>query len=123
PNEKTVVVTNNHTNYLSLRCFSFDNDYTVVHLQTWGQYRFRFNTRVFYASSTMFNCSTNMGTFVAYRYDYECSDWRFETCDWRFDEESAYIWHPKSKTWATYEYDPNYESLNRGGVIQGYFAN
>ncbi|PIN20128.1 hypothetical protein CDL12_07185 [Handroanthus impetiginosus] len=122
-NEKIVVVTNNHTNYLSIRCFSFDNDFDVTHLPSWGQYKFRVRKRVVYPSSTIFNCSTNMGTFVAFKYDYECSKDKYDTCDWRFDEESAYRWDPKLNTWVAYDYAPNYESLNRGGVIKGYFAN
>ncbi|KAL3645768.1 hypothetical protein CASFOL_010948 [Castilleja foliolosa] len=115
-----VVVTNNHTNYLSIRCFSFDNFFDVIHLPAGGKYKFRVRKRLIYPSSTMFNCSTNMGTFVAYKYDYECAK-EYKTCDWRFDEDSAYNW--QGGQWCTYDYAPNYESLNRGGVVKGYFAN
>lgn len=121
--DKIVVVTNNHTNYLSVRCFSFDNGFDVTHLQPWDQFKFRVKERVFYPSATMFNCSTNMGTFVAFRFNYQCNDDMYETCDWRFDEESAYRWDPKSQVWSQQDFQPNYESLDRGGVIQGYFAN
>lgn len=120
---KLVVLTNNHTNYLSVRCFSFDDTFNVSHLAPWGQSKFRVTKRVIYPSSTMFNCSTNMGTFMAFKYDYECMSDEFEICDWRFDEEGAYRWEPKSNIWAGVDYSPNYESLSRGGVIKGYFAN
>ncbi|KAL2531421.1 Uncharacterized protein Adt_04772 [Abeliophyllum distichum] len=120
---KLVVVTNNHTNYLSIRCFSFDEDFNVVHLKPWAQFKFKVHIRKIYPSATMFNCSTNMGTFVAFKYNYHCSQDLYDSCDWRFDEENVYRWNPKLKTWISYYYDPNYESLNRGGVIKGYFAN
>ncbi|KAL7111887.1 hypothetical protein ACP275_05G117600 [Erythranthe tilingii] len=123
PTGKLIVLTNNHTNYLSIRCFSFDNEFDVTHLRSWGQYKFRVRKRVVYPSSTMFNCSTNMGTFVAFKYDYECCKDKYQTCDWRFDEDGAYRWDPKMLTWISVDYAPNYESLNRGGVIKGYFAN
>lgn len=64
-----------------------------------------------------------MGTFVAYKFNYLCSEDTYESCDWRFDEENVYRWDPKMNTWYSYNYDPNYESLTRGGVIKGYFAN
>ncbi|GER26781.1 plant self-incompatibility protein S1 family [Striga asiatica] len=111
---KTVVLTNNHTNYLSIRCFSFDDNFDVVHLQSGGQYMFKVHKRVIYPSSTMFNCSTNMGTFVAYKYNYDCTSDEYKTCDWKFDEESAYRWEPKQNSWVAFDYSPNYESLNRG---------
>ena len=120
---KNVVVTNNHTNYLSIRCFSFNNEYEVKHLAPWEHFEFSLTKSKIYPSSTMFNCSTNMGTFVAFKYDYECSVGKYDTCDWRFDENNAYRWEPKSNIWVTADYAPNYESLDRGGVIQGYFAN
>ncbi|KAH6784774.1 hypothetical protein C2S52_009733 [Perilla frutescens var. hirtella] len=120
---KRVVITNNHTNFLSVRCFSFEDDFTVNHLPPWGQYAMKVSKRVVYPSATMFNCSTNMGTFVAFKYDYECVKDEYEKCDWRFDEDSAYRWEPKLNVWAAVDYAPNYESLNRGGVIRGYFAN
>ncbi|KAL2527668.1 Uncharacterized protein Adt_12722 [Abeliophyllum distichum] len=120
---KLVVVTNNHTNYLSVRCFSFDDEFNVVHLKPWAQFKFKVHIRKIYPSATMFNCSTNMGTFVAFKYNYHCSQDIYESCDWRFDEENVYRWNPKLKTWFSYNYDPNYESLSRGGVIRGYFAN
>ncbi|GFP87627.1 hypothetical protein PHJA_000906400 [Phtheirospermum japonicum] len=71
----------------------------------------------------MFNCSTNMGTFIAYKYNYKCAEKTYKTCDWRFDEDSAYRWGPKQRQCYAYVFAPNYESLNRGGVINGYFAN
>ncbi|KAL6544192.1 hypothetical protein OROGR_010689 [Orobanche gracilis] len=124
---KIVVLTNNHTNYLSVRCFSFDDNFDVTHLPSGGQYKFRVRKRLVYPSSTMFNCSTNMGTFVAYKYSYECTKDTHDTCDWRFDEDSAYLWEPtkniKLGGWEPVDYSPNYESLNRGGVVKGYFAN
>lgn len=64
-----------------------------------------------------------MGTFVAYKYDYQCSKEEYDTCEWRFDEDSAYMLLPGNGTWTALDYAPNYESLNRGGVIKGYFAN
>ncbi|KAL6530853.1 hypothetical protein OROGR_014713 [Orobanche gracilis] len=124
---KIVVLTNNHTNYLSVRCFSFDDNFDVTHLPPGGQYKFRVRKRLIYPSSTMFNCSTNMGTFVAYKYSYGCNEDTHKTCDWRFDEDSAYLWEPLKNLglgeWEAVDYSPNYESLNRGGVIKGYFAN
>ena len=122
-NQKNVVLTNNHTNYLSIRCFSFNNEFDVKHLAPTGQFQFLVKKSPIYPSSTMFNCSTNMGTFVAFKYDYECSVGNYDTCDWRFDENNAYRWEPKSNFWVLADYAPNYESLDRGGVIKGYFAN
>lgn len=120
---KNIVLTNNHTNYLSIRCFSFNNEFDVKHLPPWGQFQFTVRMSTIYPSSTMFNCSTNMGTFVAFRYNYECSMGNYDTCEWRFDENNAYRWEPKSNIWVLADYAPNYESLDRGGVIKGYFAN
>ncbi|KZV25538.1 hypothetical protein F511_27523 [Dorcoceras hygrometricum] len=121
--DKKIVITNSHTNYLSLRCFSFEDSFSVVHLKPWQTYVINITIRTVYPSATMFNCSTNMGNFVAYRYDYECSDDKYEACHWRFNENNAYRYEPKSGNWFTYDYDPNYESLTRGGVIKGYYAN
>ncbi|KAL3619144.1 hypothetical protein CASFOL_036714 [Castilleja foliolosa] len=119
-----VVLTNNHTNYLSIRCFSFNDDFSVIHLPAGGQYKFRVRKRLIYPSSTMFNCSTNMGTIIAYKYNYVCAKKQYKTCDWRFDEDKAYRWEPEpTPGWYAHNYSPNYESLNRGGVVQGYFAN
>ncbi|KAL8503472.1 hypothetical protein ACS0TY_022283 [Phlomoides rotata] len=120
---KTVVVTNNHTNYLSIRCFSFVEDEVVKHMAPREQFVTNVKKNPFYPSATMFNCSTNIGTFVAVKYDYECNMENHYSCDWRFDEDYAYRWEPKSNIWVATEYAPNYESLDRGGVIKGYFAN
>ncbi|KAL8513646.1 hypothetical protein ACS0TY_012943 [Phlomoides rotata] len=120
---KTVVVQNNHTNYLSIRCFSFVIDDYVKHLAPKEQFKTNVENNPFYPSATMFNCSTNMGTFVAVKYDYECNMENYYSCDWKFDENYAYRWEPKSNIWVATEYAPNYESLERGGVIKGYFAN
>lgn len=37
-------------------------------------------------------------------------------CQWKFDE-------PRDKEWVLQEYNPNYESLTREGVIKGYYVN
>ncbi|KAK4349581.1 hypothetical protein RND71_032336 [Anisodus tanguticus] len=122
PEEKVVVITNNHTNYLSVRCFSFDNDGKVQHLNTMGSFNITVKIRKLFSSSTMWNCSTNMGTFVAFKYDYGCVD-RLKPCEWRFDENFTYRYSPKEEEWVAHEYNPNYESLTRGGVIKGYYVN
>ncbi|OIT37044.1 hypothetical protein A4A49_58136 [Nicotiana attenuata] len=122
PDTKTVVVTNNHTNYLSIRCFSFDDDGEVRHLNKMGSFNISVEIRKFFPSSTMYNCSTNMGTFVAFRSDYECIS-HSTPCEWRFDEEFTYLYNPKDEEWVIHEYNPNYESLKRGGVIKGYYVN
>ncbi|KAG5589284.1 hypothetical protein H5410_039798 [Solanum commersonii] len=62
PNEKIVVITNNHTNYLSVRCFSFDEDGDINHLNTMGNFNITVKIRKFISTSTMFNCSTTHGT-------------------------------------------------------------
>lgn len=64
-----------------------------------------------------------MGTFIPFKYNYQCSEDTYKSCDWRFDEENVYRWDPKTKNWYSYNYDTNYESLTTGGVIKGYFAN
>ncbi|VFQ62522.1 unnamed protein product [Cuscuta campestris] len=120
---KLIVVTNNHTSYLSLRCFSFDNAFDVQHLNSWEQFKFMVDVRVIFPSATMWNCSTNMGTFVAFRHDYACSNHPSNTCQWRFDEHMTYVYDPTVALWVAVEYNPNYESLNRGGVIRGYYVN
>ncbi|OIT32946.1 hypothetical protein A4A49_64085 [Nicotiana attenuata] len=119
---KTVVVTNNHSNYLSIRCFSFDDDGQVRHLNKMGSFNISVKIRKFFPSSTMYNCSTNMGTFVAFRFDYECVSYS-TPCEWMFDEDYTYLYNPKDEEWAIHEYNPNYESLKRGGVIKGYYVN
>ncbi|OIT32945.1 hypothetical protein A4A49_20288 [Nicotiana attenuata] len=122
PDIKTVVVTNNHTNYLSIRCFSFDDDGQVKHLNKMGSFNISVKIRNFFPSSTMYNCSTNMGTFVAFQSDYECIS-HSTPCEWRFDERFTYLYNPKDEEWVAHEYNPNYESLKRGGVIKGYYVN
>ncbi|PHU08666.1 hypothetical protein BC332_20526 [Capsicum chinense] len=119
PDEKIVVITNNHTNYLSIRCFSFDNDGgDVKHLNAMGTFNITIKIRKFFPTSTMFNCSTNMGTFIAFKSSYQCVG-HSEPCQWRFDENYTYRYDPKDKEWVLKEYNPNYESLARGGVIKG----
>ncbi|KAK4374146.1 hypothetical protein RND71_004823 [Anisodus tanguticus] len=120
--EKIVVITNNHTNYLSIRCFSFDEDANVHHLNTMGSFNITIKIRNFFPTSTMWNCSTNMGTFVAFKYSYGCVS-RSMPCEWRFDENFTYRYSPKEEEWVAHEYNPNYESLTRGGVIKGYYVN
>uniref|UniRef100_M1CUM8 S-protein homolog n=1 Tax=Solanum tuberosum TaxID=4113 RepID=M1CUM8_SOLTU len=122
PDEKIVVITNNHTNYLSVRCFSFDDDGEVKHLNTMGSFNITIKIKKFLPTSTMFNCSTNMGTFVAFNSHYECVS-HSGPCEWRFDENFTYRYSPKEKEWVAREYNPNYESLTRGGVIKGYYVN
>ncbi|CAN4077216.1 unnamed protein product [Withania somnifera] len=119
---KTVVITNNHTNYLSIRCFSFDEDGTIKHLNTMGSFNITVKIRKFFPSSTIYNCSTNMGTFVAFQYGYGCVS-RSTPCEWRFDENFTYRYNSKQERWNAYEYNPNYESRTRGGVIKGYYIN
>lgn len=120
---KRVVITNNHTNYLSLRCFSFDTAFKAQHLQAMQKYTFSFPVGSFFPYATMYNCSTNMGVFIAYSYDDECAKPEYDSCDWMYDEDRTYHWLPKTEKWKPYDYNPNYESLARGGVIQGYYAN
>ncbi|KAM3270851.1 hypothetical protein P3S67_029053 [Capsicum chacoense] len=123
PDEKIVVVTNNHTNYLSIRCFSFDDDGgDVKHLNAMGTFNITVKIRKFFPTSTMFNCSTNMGTFIAFKSSYQCVS-HSEPCQWRFDENYTYRYNPVDKEWVLHEYNPNYESLSRGGVIKGYYVN
>ncbi|KAM3270849.1 hypothetical protein P3S67_029051 [Capsicum chacoense] len=123
PDEKIVVITNNHTNYLSIRCFSFDNDGgDVKHLNAMGSFNITVKIRKFFPTSTMFNCSTNMGTFIAFKSSYQCVG-HSEPCQWRFDENYTYRYDAKDKEWVLKEYNPNYESLARGGVIKGYYVN
>ncbi|KAM3358247.1 hypothetical protein P3S68_021178 [Capsicum galapagoense] len=123
PDEKIIVITNNHTNYLSVRCFSFDNDGDdVKHLHAMDSFNITVKIRKFFSTSTMYNCSTNMGTFVAFKYNYGCAT-HSGPCEWRFDENFTYHYSPKRKQWVVYEYYPNYESLTRGGVIKGYYVN
>ncbi|KAL2527664.1 Uncharacterized protein Adt_12718 [Abeliophyllum distichum] len=120
---KLVVVTNNHTNYLSIRCFSFNDDFNVVHLKPWAQFKFKVHVRKILSLYNNVQLFDKHGTFVVFKYNYHCSQYLYESCDWRFDEGNAYRWNPKLKTWFSYDYEPNYESLSRGGVIRGYFAN
>uniref|UniRef100_A0A3Q7HGP8 S-protein homolog n=1 Tax=Solanum lycopersicum TaxID=4081 RepID=A0A3Q7HGP8_SOLLC len=122
PHKKIVVITNNHTNYLSVRCFSFEDDGNVKHLSTMSSFNITVKVKNFFSSSTMYNCSTNMGTFVAFKYDYGCVS-RSTPCEWRFDENFTYRYSPKDQKWVAHEYNPNYESLTRGGVIKGYYVN
>ncbi|TMX03896.1 hypothetical protein EJD97_013038 [Solanum chilense] len=122
PDKKIVVITNNHTNYLSIRCFSFDDDGEVKHLNTMGTFNITVKIKKFFPTSTMFNCSTNMGTFVAFNSHYECVS-HSRPCEWRFDENFTYRHSPKEEKWIAHEYNPNYESLTRGGVIKGYYVN
>lgn len=120
---KRVVLTNNHTNYLSVRCFSFDTEFKAQHLKSMQKYTFTFPVRTVFPSATMFNCSTNMGVFVAYKYDYQCADPKYDSCDWIYDEDRTYHWIPKTQIWEAVDYSPNYESLVRGGIIKGYYTN
>ncbi|CAN4077306.1 unnamed protein product [Withania somnifera] len=117
PDQKIVVITNNHTNYLSIRCFSFDDDNVVKHLHTMETFNITVKIRNFFPTSTMYNCSTNMGTFIAFKSDYECVS-RSVPCEWRFDENYTYRYNPTDEEWTLHEYNPNYESLARGGVIE-----
>lgn len=122
PNEKLVVVKNNHTNYLTIRCFSFDDSFPLNHLKSNQEFSFKVNIRRVFPTATMFNCSTNMGTFVAFRSDYQCVT-DPEPCQWMFDENFTYLYSSKDKEWVLNEYNPNYESLKRGGVMKGYYVN
>ncbi|CAN4077217.1 unnamed protein product [Withania somnifera] len=87
-----------------------------------GSFNITVKIRKFFPSSTIYNCSTNMGTFVAFQYQYSCVS-RSTPCEWRFDENFAYRYSTKLESWNAYEYNPNYESLTRGGVIKGYYVN
>lgn len=121
-NKKLVVVKNNHTNYLSIRCFSYDDDLSIKHLKSNQEFNFTVNIRTIFPTATMFNCSTNMGTFMAFRSDYQCVT-DSEPCQWMFDENFTYRYGSKDKEWQLYEYNPNYESLTRGGVLRGFYVN
>ncbi|KAM7494168.1 hypothetical protein LguiB_028777 [Lonicera macranthoides] len=114
---KGVLVMNNHTNILSIRCFSFDDDLETHHLKPSEQFGFKFRLHAILPTSTMFNCSTNMGAFVAFRYDYECAIDTSNKCEWRFDLNQTYRYSQELQDWVAFEYNPNYESLERGGVI------
>ncbi|KAK6781676.1 hypothetical protein RDI58_019472 [Solanum bulbocastanum] len=46
----------------------------------------------------MFNCSTNMGTFMAFKSSYECVSHSM-TCEWRFDENFTYRYSPMEEEW------------------------
>ncbi|KAK4354964.1 hypothetical protein RND71_027158 [Anisodus tanguticus] len=122
PNEKLVVVKNNHTNYLSIRCFSFDDYLSIKHLKSNEEFSFKVNIRTIFPTATMFNCSTNMGTFMAFRSNYQCVT-DSDPCQWMFDENFTYRYHSKDKELALYEYNPNYESLTRGGIMKGFYVN
>ena len=121
----TVTVENNHTNYLSIRCFSFEKSEKVQHLKTGAQFSFTFPTNSLFPSATMVNCSTNMGVFVAYKFDYHCK--KIRKCDWRFDLNQSYMLEPSASNWAPtwipMDYNPNYESLERGGVVEAKYTN
>lgn len=121
--EKAVTITNNHTKFLSIRCFSFDNDLKMRHLRPWESFQFKFRTHAFFPSSTMFNCSTNMGAFTAFRYDYNCANNTNNKCDWRFDLLHTYRFSPNIQDWELHEYNPNYESLEKGGIVKSKYTN
>lgn len=121
--EKAVTITNNHTKFLSIRCFSFDNDLKMRHLRPWESFQFKFRTHAFFPSSTMFNCSTNMGAFTAFRYDYNCANNTNNKCDWRFDLLHTYRFSPNIQDWELLEYNPNYESLEKGGIVKSKYTN
>ncbi|KAK3037658.1 hypothetical protein RJ639_030435 [Escallonia herrerae] len=123
PVQKTVIITNNHTNYLSVRCFLFDNSYPVHHLKSKELFGFRFRPNSVFPSMTMFNCSTNMGAFVAYKYDYDCASDPSNKCEWRFDQNQTYLYHESMGEWVALDYNPNYESLEKGGVVKGRYTN
>ncbi|KAL8133503.1 hypothetical protein AgCh_008824 [Apium graveolens] len=120
-----VSVQNNHTNYLSIRCFSFERSEKVQHLKAGQQFSFTFPTNSIFPSATMVNCSTNMGVFVAYKFDYHCKKMR--KCEWRFDLNQSYLLEPSASNWAPtwipMDYNPNYESLERGGVVEAKYTN
>nr|GLL48712.1 hypothetical protein DM860_006432 [Ipomoea trifida] len=121
---KRVEIENNHTSYLSIRCFSFEKSLELKHLAAGEKYTFDLKVRRLFPSATMYNCSTNMGTFVVFRHSYNCASLpEYPVCTWRFDDIMTYLYNPKYHFWGPYEYNPNYESLNRGGVIRGYFVN
>ncbi|KAM7490965.1 hypothetical protein LguiA_033886 [Lonicera macranthoides] len=97
--EKAVTITNNHTNFLSIRCFSFDTDLKMHHLRPWEGFGFKFRVHAFFPASTMFNCSTNMGAFTAFRYDYDCASSTNNRCDWRFDLLHTYRFATDIQDW------------------------
>lgn len=114
-------IQNNHTNYLSIRCFSFERTEKVQHLDGGQHFNFTFRTNSLFPSQTMYNCSTNMGAFVAYRFDYFCAT--SSACNWRFDLNQTYLLEPISGNWRAMDYNPNYESLERGGVVEAKYTN
>ncbi|CAI9095182.1 OLC1v1031066C1 [Oldenlandia corymbosa var. corymbosa] len=121
-----VSITNNHTKILTVRCFGFYDENTTrtrrMHLKPNEGYSFNVTPHRFFPSSTMYNCSTNMGVFMAYRYRDNCTLKPFKVCEWKFDETQTYR-KTDSGTWEAIDYNPNYESLGRGGVVKGYFTN
>ncbi|KAL3500062.1 hypothetical protein ACH5RR_039155 [Cinchona calisaya] len=121
--KKDIYITNNHTNILTVRCFSFNDEIPRRHLRPNETFNFTVTHNIIFPSLSMYNCSTNMGVFIAYRYDYKCSDESVKSCDWRFDERRTYHYINETQTWEAYDYNPNYESLGRGGVVKGYFTN
>uniref|UniRef100_A0A0V0HF51 Putative ovule protein n=1 Tax=Solanum chacoense TaxID=4108 RepID=A0A0V0HF51_SOLCH len=61
PDEKIVVITNNHTNYLSIRCFSFVEDGNVKHLSTKGSFNITVKIKI---SSPLQQCTIAPQTWV-----------------------------------------------------------
>ncbi|CAK9136064.1 unnamed protein product [Ilex paraguariensis] len=120
---KTVTLTNNHTNYLSVRCYNFNDALRLQHLKPNQQFKFNFQVNGLLASTAMYNCSTNMGVFVSYRHDYMCGNDTINKCDWKFDLKGTYRYSPTLGDWEFFDYNPNYESLFRGGVVQNKYTN
>ncbi|KAG9134184.1 hypothetical protein Leryth_025427 [Lithospermum erythrorhizon] len=118
PIQKVVRIMNNGTSISSVRCFSFFDDIPTQHLRSKASFSFSVRFTSFFSYSTMYNCSTNLGTFVVYRADHECAR-TDKDCSWMFDDHRAYMYSPKDNTWNMIYYNPNYESVERGGVMKG----
>lgn len=117
--QKTVNVRNWNKTQISIRCFSFDDERKVVHLKPQEAFSFTFRQSMIFPSSTMWNCSTTQGTIITFKNDYDCNKNRNNLCTWRFSVKEAYRYSPEYKKWIRYEYNPDYESLSRGGVVKG----
>ncbi|KAL6955724.1 hypothetical protein U1Q18_041305 [Sarracenia purpurea var. burkii] len=120
--QKTVTIQNIDKIEIIVRCFSFDDDRPVQNLKPQEEYSFVFRQSVILPLSTMWNCSTHVGTFTVFRDEYDCNKNESNACKWKFNLQEVYRFSPKHGDWIAYEYNPNYESLRRGGVVKGQYA-
>ncbi|KAH7864448.1 hypothetical protein Vadar_029689 [Vaccinium darrowii] len=114
-----MVTVQNWTGLRSASGASHDDERKVHNLKPHEALSFTFRQSMIFPSSTMWNCSTNQGTFVAFKNDYDCNKNQNNLCTWRFSARDAHRYSPEYKKWVRYKYNPNYESLARGGVVKG----